>query len=110
MSSEKTSLNYGNNIIHEAYSETGTWTTIFHENLLKTISKMSKREAILLIKILMDEILQKNSTSFVQFKLCQVYSIIKSRQLDSFQNSFHTYKNKFRSFFKTNQILFLIQQ
>jgi GR25 family glycosyltransferase involved in LPS biosynthesis len=98
MYKEKTSSNFGQTIINEAYSETRTWATSFYEVLLKTISKMSKHEARLRVKILTDEIFQKNSTSFVQFKLCQVCSIIKSQQLVSFQKAFHPYENKIKEF------------
>jgi hypothetical protein len=107
MSSKKNSSNYCQNIINEAYSEIGTWTESFYENLLETISKMSKDEAMFLRKILMNEILQKNSTPFAQFKLCQICSIIISQQLDSFQNVFQTYEKKIQEFLqnKSNSAL-----
>jgi hypothetical protein len=59
---------------------------------------MSKHDASMLVKIPMDEIFQKNSTPFVQFKLCQVCSIIKSQQLDSFQNVFQAFETKIITF------------
>jgi hypothetical protein len=95
---EKTGSNYGNNIINEAYSETRTWSASFYEDLLKAISKMSKYEASVLVKILMDEIFQKNSAPFGQFKLCQVCSIIKSQQLDSFHHVFQAFETKIITF------------
>jgi hypothetical protein len=55
----------------------------------------------------MNEIFQENSTPLVQFKLCQVCSIIKSQQLDSFQNVFQAFETKIQEFLqnKTNSTL-----
>jgi hypothetical protein len=48
-----TIIKYSNDIINKASSETKTWTTSFHDKLIKLITKLSKQEANLFIKIIM---------------------------------------------------------
>jgi hypothetical protein len=96
-----TIIKYANDIIKEASSETKTWTTSFHDKLIKSITKMTKQEANLFIKIIMNETLKKNSKPFSQFKLCQICSIIRNKDLKSFQNAFLPFHSKINEYLNT---------
>jgi hypothetical protein len=91
-------IKYANEIIHEANSEAKTWTTSLHNKLIISISKMSKQEANLFVRIIMNEILDKTCKPFPQFKLCQVCSIIQNQNLHSFQNAFLQFHSKIRGY------------
>jgi hypothetical protein len=64
MNQMNTIIKYANDIINKAPSETKTWTTSFHDKLIKSITKMSMQETNLCTKIIMDEIFYKEFETF----------------------------------------------
>jgi hypothetical protein len=87
-------IHYADEIIQEAKSDMRTWTTSFHDHLIKSVSRMSEQEANLFIQIIMNEILTGSSQPFSRFKLCQICSIIRNQDLKSFQNAFLPFQCK----------------
>jgi hypothetical protein len=90
-------------IIGEARLDAGTWSLAFMKEVTPKVEMMKKDQADSLAEDLLQMIFKSESNPHFKFKLCQMCSVIHSKDLCSFEVSFKKFQDEIKKFIEVEK-------